>query len=64
MSRRETARRNSAATTARPTERSRAVKKAEREADFPARIEDATPEQIAKAMFAATDKLPTTSSRR
>lgn len=56
MNRRETARRNTSATAARPTKRSRAVKKAEREPDFPARIEDATPEQIAKAMFAATDE--------
>ena len=53
MSRRETARPNASATAARPTKRSRAVKKAEREAKFPARIEDATPEEIAKAMFAA-----------
>ncbi len=56
MNRRETtARRNASATAARPTKRSWAVKKAERESEFPARIEDATPEQIAKAVFAATD---------
>ncbi|MDE2689509.1 MAG: hypothetical protein OXI49_03285 [Acidobacteriota bacterium] len=55
MSRREAAPRNTSANAARPTERSRTVKKAEREAEFPARIEEATPEQIAKAMFAATD---------
>ena len=57
MSRRETARRDVSAAAARPTKRSRAVKKAEREAEFPARIEDATPEQITKAMFAATDPM-------
>ena len=56
MSRRETARRNAPATAARPTKRSRAVKKAEREPEFPARIEDATPEEITKAVFAATDR--------
>lgn len=54
MSRSEPVKRHMSAT-ARPTKRSRAVKKAEREAEFPARIEDATAEQIAKAVFAATD---------
>ena len=54
MSRRELARRNTPATAARPTKRSRTVKKAEREPEFPARIEDATPEQIAQAVFTAT----------
>jgi len=56
MSRRDTtAPRNTSACGARPTKRPRAVKKAEREREFPARIEDATPEQIAKAVFAAAD---------
>lgn len=53
MSRRESARRSTSATAARPTKRARAVKKAERESGFPARIADATPEEIARAMFAS-----------
>lgn len=63
MSRRETtARRNTSTTAVRPTERSRAVKKAKREPDFPARIEDATPEQIAKAVFSAAEVRQTSPS--
>ena len=55
MGRATVRRQTAAAQHVRPKKRPKAEKKAAPDPNFPARIEDATSEQIARAMFAATD---------